>query len=195
MRVLLIGAGGVGDAATRIAAERDFFDLWLIADYDLERAKKSARAAITRGGSRSRFVATQVDASSAEAVANLAQQHQITHIFNAVDPRFVMPIFEGALAAGCDYLDMAMSLSSPHPSEPYARVGVKLGDKQFAQQEAWSQAGRLAVLGMGVEPGLADVFARYAADELFSQIEELGTRDGANLVVRDDQGKEIFAPG
>ena len=91
MRVLLIGAGGVGDAATRIAAERDFFDLWLIADYDLERAKKSARAAITRGGSRSRFVATQVDASSAEAVANLAQQHQITHIFNAVDPRFVMP--------------------------------------------------------------------------------------------------------
>ena len=47
---------------------------------------------------------------------------------------------------------------------------------------------------MGVEPGLSDVFARYAADHLFSEIDELGTRDGANLVVRDDDGNEIFAP-
>ena len=47
---------------------------------------------------------------------------------------------------------------------------------------------------MGVEPGLSDVFARYAADHLFSEIDELGTRDGANLVVRDEAGNEIFAP-
>jgi saccharopine dehydrogenase-like NADP-dependent oxidoreductase len=47
---------------------------------------------------------------------------------------------------------------------------------------------------MGVEPGLSDVFARYAADHLFSSIDELGTRDGANLVVQDDDGNEIFAP-
>jgi len=38
-------------------------------------------------------------------------------------------------------------------------------------------------VGMGVEPGLSDVFARHAADELFTHIEELGVRDGANLVV------------
>jgi saccharopine dehydrogenase (NAD+, L-lysine forming) len=36
---------------------------------------------------------------------------------------------------------------------------------------------------MGVEPGLSDVFARYAADELFGEIDELGVRDGANLEV------------
>ena len=36
---------------------------------------------------------------------------------------------------------------------------------------------------MGVEPGLSDVFARYAADELFAEIDELGVRDGANLHV------------
>jgi saccharopine dehydrogenase-like NADP-dependent oxidoreductase len=195
MRVLMIGAGGVGDAAAKIAAERDFYDLWLIADYDLERAKRTTRAAKARGGSHAKFVATQVDASSAEEVANLARQHQITHVFNAVDPRFVMPIFEGALAAGCDYLDMAMSLSKAHPTDPYAKVGLKLGDEQFAMAEAWDEAGRLALLGIGVEPGLSDVFARYAADELFDHIEELGTRDGANLVVRDRDGNEIFAPG
>ena len=44
-------------------------------------------------------------------------------------------------------------------------------------------AGKIALVGMGIEPGLADVFARYAADHLFSEIDEAGVRDGANLVV------------
>ncbi len=76
-----------------------------------------------------------------------------THVFNAVDPRFVLTIFEGAKAAGADYLDMAMSLSSRHPSEPYAKVGVKLGDDQLAQAGEWEADGRLALVGIGVEPG------------------------------------------
>ena len=46
-----------------------------------------------------------------EDVAALCREQRITHVLNAVDPRFVMPIFEGAFAAGADYLDMAMSLS------------------------------------------------------------------------------------
>ena len=116
-------------------------------------------------------------------------------MFNAVDPRFVLPIFEGARAAGADYLDMAMSLSSRHPEQPYAKVCVKLGDDQLAQAEQWEADGRLALVGIGVEPGLSDVFARYAADHLFSHIDELGTRDGANLVIRDEDGNEVFAPG
>src|SRR5438128_707402 len=49
--------------------------------------------------------------------------------------------------------------------------------------ERWEQAGRLALVGIGVEPGLSDVFARYAAQHLFSEVHELGVRDGANLVV------------
>src|SRR4051794_38025915 len=113
---------------------------------------------------------------------------------NAVDPIFDMPVFQGAFAAGADYLDMAMSLSRPHPDSPYEKTGVKLGDEQFARAEEWEAAGRLALVGIGVEPGLSDVFARYAADHLFSEIDELGTRDGANLVVTDDAGNEIFAP-
>ena len=113
---------------------------------------------------------------------------------NAVDPVFNMPLFDGAFAAGADYVDMAMSLSQPHPEAPYEKTGVKLGDEQFAVAHEWEAAGRLALVGMGVEPGLSDVFARYAADHLFSEIDELGTRDGANLVVTDDDGNEIFAP-
>ncbi|MEU4714426.1 saccharopine dehydrogenase C-terminal domain-containing protein [Micromonospora purpureochromogenes] len=177
MRILLVGAGGVGSAAVAIAARRSFFETMVVADYDLGRA---ARAVAGHGD---RFVAAKVDASSADAVAALCREHRITHVLNAVDPRFVMPIFDGAFAAGADYLDMAMSLSHPHPSRPYAETGVKLGDDQFAVADRWAAAGRLALCGIGIEPGLSDVFARYAADELFDEIDEIGVRDGANLTV------------
>ena len=78
---------------------------------------------------------------------------------------------------------MAMSLSRPHPEQPHALTGVKLGDEQFAVAEEWEAEGRLALVGIGVEPGLSDVFARYAVDHLFSDVRELGTRDGSNLTV------------
>ena len=176
MRILLVGAGGVGAAFASIAARRAFFDHVVIADYDESRAQRAAAA-------DARFEGARVDASDEQSVTALVREHSITHVMNAVDPRFVMPIFRGAFAGGADYLDMAMSLSRPHPSEPYSRPGVKLGDEQFEAAGEWEQAGRLALVGMGVEPGLSDVFARYAADHLFSDIDELGTRDGANLTV------------
>jgi saccharopine dehydrogenase-like NADP-dependent oxidoreductase len=175
MRILIVGAGGVGAAAAAIAARRDFFELCVMADYDEAKARAAATA--------DRFVAARVDASNADEVTALCREHQITHVLNAVDPRFVMPIFRGAFAAGADYLDMAMSLSRPHAQEPYALTGVKLGDEQFAAADDWSAAGRLALVGIGVEPGLSDVFARYAADHLFASIDECGVRDGANLTV------------
>ena len=183
MRILLVGAGGVGGAFAAIAARRDFFEALVVADYSLASAERAAAV-------DERFTAARVDASSADSVAALCREHAVTHVMNAVDPRFVMPVFEGACAAGADYLDMAMSLSRPHPEAPYERTGVKLGDEQFAAAPEWEAAGRLALCGIGVEPGLSDVFARYAADHLFSDIDELGVRDGANLTV---EGHD-FAP-
>ena len=184
MKILLVGAGGVGSAFCAIAARRDFFEQIVVADYDLARAQQAVVAVDPR------FSAIQIDASSEEAVAELVRQHGITHVMNAVDPRFTMPIFNGALAGGADYMDMAMSLSQRHPEKPYELTGVKLGDEQFEAEPKWIDAGRLALVGFGVEPGLANVFARYAADHLFSEIDELGVRDGANLAV---EGYE-FAP-
>ena len=178
MRVLAVGAGGVGTSAALIAQRRSFFEHWVCADYDVARAE----AIVTRLDD-DRFVAAQVDASNAEAIALLAKEHRITHVLNVVDPRFVMPIFTGAYEAGANYLDTAMSLSRPHPTAPYREVGVKLGDEQFEYSAKWEAADRLALCGIGVEPGLADVFARYAQDHLFAEIDEVGVRDGANLIV------------
>ena len=183
MRLLLVGSGGVGDAFARIAARRDFFDRLVVADYDLGRAERTVAAIRQRHPRERRFVAARVDASDASAVRTLTREHGVTHVMNAVDPRFVMPIFDGAFAAGAHYLDMAMSLSRPHPQAPHEQTGVKLGDEQFARATEWEEAGRLALVGIGVEPGLSDVFARYAADHLFGWIDELGTRDGANLTI------------
>ena len=104
-------------------------------------------------------------------------------MLNAVDPVFNVPIFDACLEAGVTYLDMAMTLSEPHPERPYELTGVKLGDYQFERAAAWEEKGLLALVGIGIEPGAADVFARHAADELFSAIDEVGIRDGANLVV------------
>ena len=179
MRILVVGSGGVGAAFAPIAARRDFYEQVVFADLDSSRSQR----VVDRYGSGGAFGATTVDASSAANVAECIRANEVTHVLNAADPRFVMPIFEGALEAGVHYLDMAMSLSERHADRPYELVGKKLGDDQFATEQAWKDHGLLALCGIGIEPGAADVFARYAADHLFSQVDEVGVRDGANLVI------------
>ncbi len=178
MRLLVVGAGGVGSSAVLIMARRGFLEACVVADYDRRRAQRL----VDRVGD-ARFVAEHVDAGDPHAIADLCRAHRITHVLNVVDPRFVLSIFEGAFLAGAHYLDSAMSLSSKHPEQPFSQVGVKLGDEQFAHAASWADEGRLALVGMGVEPGMVDVFARYASDHLFTEIDELNVRDASNLVI------------
>ncbi|MDE3147608.1 MAG: saccharopine dehydrogenase NADP-binding domain-containing protein [Acidobacteriota bacterium] len=182
--MLIVGAGGVGTAMARTIAKWGLFEHVVVADYDEARARRAV------DGAGDRFSALRLDASDERAIVSAIESHRVQAVVNALDPRFVMPVFRAAFSAGVTYLDMAMSLSHPHPQEPYRLPGVKLGDEQFAMSQQWSERGLLALCGIGVEPGLSDVFARYAADHLFSSIDEIGVRDGANLVV---QGYE-FAP-
>ncbi|HEY1457685.1 MAG TPA: saccharopine dehydrogenase C-terminal domain-containing protein [Solirubrobacteraceae bacterium] len=186
MRVLVLGAGGVGSAFAAIAQRRSAFEQVVLADVALERA----RAAVERFGETDRFSAELIDASDESAVLALIERVAPDAVLNACDPRFNEPIFAAAFQARVTYLDMAMTLSHPHPERPYELPGEMLGDYQLARHEQWERAGLLALVGIGVEPGLSDVFARYAADELFSSIAEVGVRDGADLVV---EGYE-FAP-
>jgi saccharopine dehydrogenase-like NADP-dependent oxidoreductase len=174
VKVLVVGTGGVGAAAAAVARKRDFFERMTFADLDPARPQ-----ALVDRLDDGRFAAAQVDASDQASVAALAREHDT--VLNATDPRFNLPVFEAAFETRCTYLDMAMSLSEP---------GVLLGQRQLDQQKRWADAGLLALVGIGVEPGLSDVFARYAADHLFAEIDEVAVRDGANLEV---EGYE-FAP-
>jgi saccharopine dehydrogenase (NAD+, L-lysine-forming) len=186
MRVLLIGVGGVGEAIAVIAKPRPWMHQMVLADYNLRRAKEVQK----KLGHRKRFPVEQVDARDKKQIVELAKKHGVDLIMNAVEPVFNEKIFDAAYQAGCHYMDMAMTLSYPHPADPHHHCGVKLGDYQFERAAKWEKKGLLALLGMGVEPGMADVFARYADKHLFDEIEEIGIRDGANLQVR---GYE-FAP-
>jgi saccharopine dehydrogenase-like NADP-dependent oxidoreductase len=196
MRILLVGAGGVGNAIAKIAAERNFFEVMVVSDYDVSRAEGVVEWIRRRHGDEvaAKFLVSKIDASSAENVTDVAREFGITHVLNAVEPKFVPTVFSGAFTAEANYVDMAMSLSEPHEDDPNHLPGIKLGDQQYAVNEQWERSGRLALVGMGVEPGLSNVFARYAADYLFSEVDEISVKDGGNLVVRDDEGNEIFAP-
>jgi saccharopine dehydrogenase (NAD+, L-lysine forming) len=179
MRILVVGAGGVGSAIAAIAARRSYFDRFVIADIDLPRAERAVEAL----DGDARFLPAKVDASDKDDLVSLARVEEADVIVNACDPRFNPPIFDAAFEYGTTYLDMAMHLSQPHPDRPYEEPGVKLGDEQFAVADRWAEKGQLALVGIGIEPGSSDVFARYAADHLFTEIDEVGVRDGANLVI------------
>ncbi len=179
MKVLVVGTGGVGAAFAAIAQRRDVFEQVVLADVSLERAQ----AAADRFGEPDRFAAERVDASNLRDLVELIARARPDAVLNACDPRFNEPIFDACFEARVTYLDMAMTLSRPHPERPYEEPGEKLGDYQLARETEWSDAGLLALVGIGVEPGLSDIFARHAADELFAQIREVGVRDGADLVV------------
>lgn len=186
MKVLVVGAGGVGEALARMAKPRAWVEQMVIADYNLERAKE-VRAKV---GEEDRFPVEFIDASKQDMIEELASRYRVDLIMNAVDPVYNEKIFDAAFNVGAHYMDMAMTLSQPHPEDPFNKSYIKLGDYQFEKSKQWEEKGLLALVGLGVEPGVADVFARYAQDCLFDEIDEIGIRDGANLVI---EGYE-FAP-
>ncbi|MGH2828430.1 MAG: saccharopine dehydrogenase C-terminal domain-containing protein [Actinomycetota bacterium] len=178
MRILVVGAGGVGSAIAVVAARRDFVRHMTLADINESQAGETVDRL-----NDNRFAAATIDASDRAAVAAMAKEVRADAIVNACDPRFNPPIFDAAFEAGCTYLDMAMTLSEPHPEKPHEATGVTLGQYQFDASGKWKERGLLCLAGIGVEPGLSDVFARYAADHLFESIDEIGVRDGANLTI------------
>ena len=179
MKVLLIGVGGVGEAIAAIAKPRKWLELMVLADYNVNRAEEVQK----KIGDKKRFPVEFIDASNQKSIEELAKKYQVDLIMNSVDPIFNKQIFDAAFEVGAKYMDMAMTLSTPHPTDPFNKPGEKLGDYQFDKARAWEDKGLLALVGFGVEPGMADVFARYAQDHLFDEIEEVGIRDGANITI------------
>jgi len=186
MKVLLVGTGGVGESIAVLAQDLPWIQKIVLTDINPKRLRE-VKAKLRNPA---KYPTARLDASKKTEIVDLAAKYKVDLIMNAVEPLFNEKIFDAAFQYGCAYMDMAMTLSSPHPKDPYHQCGVKLGDYQFERAEKWLKRGRFALLGMGVEPGMADVFAKYAEKHLFDEIDEINIRDGANLEVR---GYE-FAP-
>lgn len=180
MKILIIGAGGVGTSMAtvikRMGKEIDWAEKVVLADYNFDRAKEVADK-ICGGGI---FVAEKVNARDSANIEEIIKKHEIDMTMNAVEPEFNECIFDTCLKTGSMYMDAAMTLSTPDPEKPFEKANIKLGDYQFDRHEDWKKAGNMALLGMGVEPGMADVFARFADKHLFDEIDEVNVRDGDN---------------
>ena len=168
MKVLLVGVGGVGEAVAVMANTRPWLEKMVLADYSLERARKVQ----TKLNNLEKFPVEQLDASDIDQVIQIARKHQVDLLMNAVNVEFDTALFEAAYQSGCTYMDMAMN-----------GIGADMGKYEFAAHDKWVQKGLLAIRATGADPGMTDVFARYAADHLFDEIEEIGIRDGATLTV------------
>ena len=187
MKALIVGTGGVGESMAQIAQRRDPKGEWLekmvLADYDLAKAQAAAAKL-----NDPRFVAEKVDAGNPDEVAALAKKHDVDIICNLCAPEFNPQLLQAALKAQTHYLDTAMTVSEPHPEGKIGPTRVKLGDHEFPLSPEFEKIGKLALAGFGVEPGMADYFARYAADHFFDEIEEIGIRDGSNLEIPGAKG-------
>jgi len=193
MKVLLLGAGAVGEAYAVLTNKADPAGQWLeklvVADFNLDRAKEVA----DRIGGGKRFPAVRVDAGNQDQVAGVALEYGIDLILNGCPQNFDETVFDAAWEAGCNYMDMAMTLSEKHPTEPYSQVGVMLGDYQFARHKEWEAKGLLGLLGMGIDPGVSEIFAKYAENHLFDEIDEIGIRDGSNMTVKGNKYATSFS--
>ena len=175
MKVLLLGVGGVGEAIAAVAEGRPWLEKMVLADYSLERAKKVQKRFIDTD----KYPIERIDGREIRQIVQVARKHSIDLIMNAVSNFYNNTVFEAAYEAGCDYLDMAMS-----------DYGADMGSYQWNRASKWERKGLLAILGNGMDPGVSDIFAKYASMELFDEIDEIGIRDGADLEV---SGYE-FAP-
>ena len=169
MRVLMVGSGGVGTPLPG-SPPTSLLRAWVVADYDLTRAQRTVDAVDLAARRASRAsVAAQVDASDAGAVAALARER-------GRHPRLQRgrPAVRAADLRGRQGRRRRLPRHGDEPVQPAPERALREGRRQARRRPVraageWEADGRLALVGIGVEPGLSDVFARYAADHLFSQ--------------------------
>ena len=168
-----------------LSARRDpkgeIFEKMVLADYDLERAQR-----VSRRLGEERFPAAQVDAFDVDAVAALAaEQRRRCHLQLPPDDR--QRRVAGGGPQGRRPLPRHGHLRGPTPASTGRRRQF-WDSPQFDYHDRFVAAGKLGLTGNGVEPGMADYFARYAADHFFDEIDEIGVRDGANLEIPGFKG-------
>ena len=186
MRMMLGGAGAVGESMLKILKWRDPKGEWLsyvlVGDYDLSRAEAVAGLLAD-----DRFSAVQINATDKEQMKSLIREHKIDFVMDAAPPFASNYIFDAAYEAGANYANMG-TWSVPM-EEPAYGLGIEnsytepMTKYNFDRHEQWKEKGQMAVICLGIDPGVVNVFAKYAATHLFDVMTEAHVKDGGNLSV------------
>lgn len=175
MKVLVLGCGAVGTVSALKFAQEPSCEQLVVADAVPGRAQQLA----DRIG-HPHVVALTLNAGDRHAVARALRETRSTILLNAALPATNLIVMRACLDAGADYIDMA-SGGAENDGTP------KLPD-QFALDAEFRAAGRLALLGMGADPGTSNVYAAYAAKHLLDEVTELRIRDGDTSVCAGHTG-------
>ncbi len=185
MKMLLVGAGGVGESILKILKVRDPNGSWLkkviVSDYDLKRAEE----VVNHLGEDSRFIAEKVNAKDINAIIDLIKKHECDFVMDAAAPFVSNNIFDAAFLGNANYANMGTwSVPLEKPKYGYGlenNFSESMAAYNFDQHEEWQKKGIMACICLGIDPGVVDVFGRFAAEYLFDEIHEIHVKDGGNL--------------
>ncbi|MBC7354651.1 MAG: saccharopine dehydrogenase family protein [Desulfomicrobiaceae bacterium] len=167
-RVLIVGAGGVGSVvAHKCAQVPEVFSEIMLASRTVSKCEAIAASVRERTG---RTIAVeQLDADNVAETVALLRRFQPQVLINVALPYQDLPLMDACLEAGVDYLDTA-NYEPPHE----AKFEYKW---QWAYDERYRSAGRMALLGSGFDPGVTNVYCAYAQKHLLDEIHELDIID------------------
>lgn len=196
MRMMLVGAGAVGESILKIINARDAKKEWLefvlVCDYDENRAAEVASAL----GDGHRFASHKVNATDIAEMTALIKEYKIDFVMDAAPPFASNMIFDAAFETGADY--GSMGTWSVPMDNPRFGLGIEnsyiepMTKYNFDRHDAWSKKGNMAVICMGIDPGVVNVFAKYAAVHLFDELRELHVKDGGNLSIPSADTDDIL---
>lgn len=167
-KVLVIGAGGVGSVAVhKMAMNPDIFSHITLASRRLVSCEKVAESVLARTGVT--IDVAQVDADDVAATIALIEKVQPKLVVNLALPYQDLNIMDACLATKTDYLDTANYEPRDTPKFEYGW--------QWACQDRFKEAGIMALLGSGFDPGVTSVFASYIKKHLLDTIDTLDILD------------------
>lgn len=167
-RVLVIGAGGVGSVAVhKMAMNADIFSHITLASR--RRFKCDAVAESVKARTGVTIDTAEVDADDVEATAALIEKVKPRLVVNLALPYQDLTIMEACLKTGVHYLDTANY-------EPRDEAKFEYG-WQWAYHDRFREAGLMALLGSGFDPGVTSVFTSYTKKHLLDRIDTLDILD------------------
>ncbi|MDD3928796.1 MAG: saccharopine dehydrogenase family protein [Sphaerochaeta sp.] len=164
-RLMIIGAGGVGNVAVRKSARmEDLYEEILLA------SRTQAKCdAIAKEAGPVPVQTAQVDADNAEELAKLIRSFKADVVLNVALPYQDLSIMEACLLAGAHYVDTANYEPKDEAHFEYSY--------QWAFEQRFKDAGLTALLGSGFDPGVTNVFTAYAAKHYFDEMHYLDIVD------------------